>query len=499
MSFISQVKGFQKNFWIVNVMEMLERLAFFSVRAVLPLWMVATADQHGLGLTFTEKGLVFSVWAACQSLIPMFSGSFTDNFGYKRSLYIAFSLNIFGYILMANATGFWTMMIAGITVGTGTAIFKPPVQGTVASSVNEENSSLGFGLFYWVVNIGGFIAPIMGSALRGNNVDGYTWHFVFYAAAIVTAINFIPTIFFYTEPAKTKATKSAKKALDDTITALKDKDFMMFLLIFSGFWLMFMQLWDLLPNFIDQWVDSRDLAKMLPAFLTDHGNVKAEQIININALSIILFMIPWSIVTGKFSRLFAITAGILVTTFAFLGAGLFMAGTVTAICIVFFSFGEMTCSPKFSEYIGVNAPADKKALYMGLSNIPFAFGWIVGNMVSGPLYDAFANKILITKQYLLDIKKVPLETLKEIVEKYKISNPDNLLPETIEKMNIDTFNFFPYFQNVMGIDHYEANRVLWEAYHPWKIWVILSAFGFMTIVAMLTYSFHKRKKERVTP
>lgn len=492
MSFFSQVKGFQKNYWIVNVMEVFERLAFFSVRAVLPLWMVATADQHGLGLTFTEKGLIFSVWAACQSLIPMFSGSFTDNFGYKRSLYTAFSLNIFGYILMANATGFWTMMIAGITVGTGTAIFKPPVQGTIASSVNEENSSLGFGIFYWIVNIGGFIAPLMASALRGNNTDGYTWHFVFYAAAVATAVNFIPTIFFYKEPAA-KTGRSAKQALQNTLTALKDKDFMIFLMIFSGFWLMFMQLWDLLPNFIDQWIDSRDLAKLLPAFLTDHGSVKAEQIININALCIILFMVPWSIITGKFPRLVAITAGIFVTTFAFLTAGLFMAGTITAICIVFFSFGEMTCSPKFSEYIGVNAPADKKALYMGLANIPFALGWIVGNMVSGPLYDAFANKLIITRQYLLEVKRVPLDTLKDIVEKYKGSNPDKLLPETIEKMNIETFNFFPYFQQVMGVDQYEANRILWEAYHPWKIWVILSTFGFITIISMLAYSFNKKK------
>ncbi|HNW15931.1 MAG TPA: MFS transporter [bacterium] len=492
MSFFSQVKGFQKNYWIVNVMEVFERLAFFSVRAVLPLWMVATADQHGLGLTFTEKGLIFSVWAACQSLIPMFSGSFTDNFGYKRSLYTAFSLNIFGYILMANATGFWTMMIAGITVGTGTAIFKPPVQGTIASSVNEENSSLGFGIFYWIVNIGGFIAPLMASALRGNNTDGYTWHFVFYAAAVATAVNFIPTIFFYKEPAA-KTGRSAKQALQNTLTALKDKDFMIFLMIFSGFWLMFMQLWDLLPNFIDQWIDSRDLAKLLPAFLTDHGSVKAEQIININALCIILFMVPWSIITGKFPRLVAITAGIFVTTFAFLTAGLFMAGTITAICIVFFSFGEMTCSPKFSEYIGVNAPADKKALYMGLANIPFALGWIVGNMVSGPLYDAFANKLIITRQYLLEVKRVPLDTLKDIVEKYKGSNPDKLLPETIEKMNIETFNFFPYFQQIMGVDQYEANRILWEAYHPWRIWVILSTFGFITIISMLAYSFNKRK------
>ncbi|HDT12013.1 MAG TPA: MFS transporter [bacterium] len=498
MSVASQIRGFKKNFWIVNVMEMFERLAFFSVRAILPLWMVATADKHGLGLTFTEKGLIFMIWAACQSLIPMFSGSFTDNFGYKKSLYTAFSLNILGYVLMANATGFWTMMIAGIFVGTGTAIFKPPVQGTIASSVTDENSSLGFGLFYWIVNIGGFIAPLMASYLRGNESSGYTWSFVFYGAAVVTALNFIPTIFFYTEPENKNTVKSTKKALSDTITALKDKDFMLFLLIFSGFWLMFMQLWDLLPNFIDQWIDSRELASILPLFLTDQGNVKAEQIININAMCIIIFMVPWSIVTGKFPRLVAITAGILLTTVAFLGAGMFMAGTVTAICIVLFSFGEMTCSPKFSEYIGVNAPPDKKALYMGLSNIPFAFGWIIGNGISGPLYDAFANKLIITRNYLLEVKKIPVETLKKVVSDYRSTNPDNLLPETMEKMSFENFDFFPYLQQTLGVDQYEANRILWKAYNPWIVWVILSTFGLVTIISMLIFSLNKKRKSAET-
>lgn len=479
-------------------MEMFERLAFFSVRAVLPLWMVATADEHGLALTFTEKGLIFSVWAACQSLIPMISGSFADNFGYRKSLYIAFTTNVFGYILMANATGFWSMMVAGIAVGTGTAIFKPPIQGTVASSVNQENSSVGYGIFYWVVNIGGLIAPFMASFLRGDKTSGYTWSYVFYAAAIVTALNYLPATFFFKEPEKTRTSKSAKKALSDTATALKDKDFMVFLLIFSGFWLMFMQLWDLFPNFIDQWTDSRELANILPSFMVDNGSVKAEQFININSICIVLFVVPWSVVTGKFPRLVAITAGIFLTTIAFFCAGITMAGIVTAICIAFFSLGEMTCSPKFSEYIGVNAPADKKALYMGLSNIPFALGWIVGNIVSGPLYDAFANKKMIAKQYLTDVLHIPADQLAAIVENYKTTNPDNLLPETISKLNVNTFDFFPHLQEVTGLDKYAVNQLLWDTYHPWHIWIVLSAFGVISIAAMFAYNHHKSRLNRQT-
>ena len=47
-------------------------------------------------------------------------------------------------------------------------------------------------------------------------------------------------------------------------TVVKDARLMVFLAIFSCFWLMFMQLWDLLPNFIEQWVDTSDVA---PVFI----------------------------------------------------------------------------------------------------------------------------------------------------------------------------------------------------------------------------------------
>ncbi|MCK5809049.1 MFS transporter [bacterium] len=358
------------------------------------------------------------------------------------------------------------------------------------------NSSLGFGLFYWIVNIGGFFAPLMASALRGNAHDGYTWSFVFYGAAIVTAINFIPALFVYQEPEKSGEKPSVQTVWKNITTALSDFDFMMFLLIFSGFWLMFMQLWDLLPNFINQWIDSRHLASILPAALTDNGNVKAEQIININAFSIIAFMVPWSIVTGKFNRLTAITAGVLLTTVAFLGSGLFMSGTVVALMIVLFSFGEMTCSPKFSEYIGVNAPPDKKALYMGLSNIPFAFGWIIGNVMSGPLYDAFGNKLMLARRFLTTEKGYTVAKMQGIVDTYTKANPDKLSIDTLNGITIESFNFMPHIEKLLGLDTYAVNKILWNLYDPWIIWVILSGFGLLTIVSMGFFAIYKKRKTK---
>ena len=172
---IAQVRQMGSMFWIANGSEALERLAFFGVRAVLPLYMFGSDSV--LHLSMTEKGIIFGVWALIQCLLPMVSGGYTEAYGYRKSLVIAFGLNTLGYILMANIVtlagdSHWgclsLMMASACMVGTGTAIFKPPVQGMVAKTLNEGNSSLGFGIFYWIVNVGGALAPTIAAAIRGT-------------------------------------------------------------------------------------------------------------------------------------------------------------------------------------------------------------------------------------------------------------------------------------------------------------------------------------------
>lgn len=470
------LKTFPSPFWIANSMELMERMAFFGVRAVLPLYMIASVDQHGLGITYAEKGIIYGIWAAFQCLLPIVSGGFTDNFGYKKSLYTAFTLNTAGYITMAFACGFWSMLASAIMVGTGTAIFKPPVQGTVAKTVTAENSSIGFGMFYWIVNIGGVIGPICAAYLRGNEANP-TWKFVFFGAAIVTAFNFLPSIFFFKEPELTGKGKTAKGVLKETALNLwHDKNLLLFLLITSGFWLMFMQLWDLLPNFIEEWVDSGDIAPIFTSIygtdaLTALGNVKPELIINIDYVSVVVFVVLVSKITGRFKMMFSLLLGMAVSTLSFFGSGFFQSGAMVAFMIFLFSIGEIICSPKFNEYVGMSAPADKKALYMGYSNMPFAFGWMTGNFISGPLYSIFSSKANLSRDYLITALKMPAE------EAAKIKDGDvfNVLVATIHSTP------------------QAATKMLWDTYNPWIIWLFLSLIGVASIIGLILLDMRIRK------
>lgn len=479
-SAIAQVRSMTANFWVANIIEAGERLAFFGVRAVLPLYMVGTGGAE-LGLNYTQKGIIYMVWALLQTLIPMVSGGYTDAYGYRKSMFLAFAINIAGYITMANASGFWTMMLAGVMVGTGTAIFKPPVQGAVAKSLNKENSGLGFGIFYWIVNIGGFAAPMAAAALRGD-VSHPTWNHLFYGAAVVTAFNYLPAIFLFKEPEISAEAKAVKplQIFRETLGVLwRDQSMLRFLLIISGFWFMFMQLWDLLPNFIDEWVDTRDVGAVLVSVFGDLANsfivsegvakgaAKPEILINIDSFAIILLVLPISWFFGKFKMMYALVLGMAIGLLGFVGAGVSMVGGVVAVLIFVFAIGEMICSPKFSEFIGMTAPPDKKALYMGYSNIPFAIGWAGGNGISGPLYDAFASKDILGRRYLVDqlgLSQSSVDALK----------PDQVIPTLIEKLG-------------PGADAYSATATLWQHYNPWIIWVMLGAVGLASLIGMLWF------------
>jgi dipeptide/tripeptide permease len=492
-SFWRQIRAFPANFWFANFMEIFERLAFFGVRAIAPLYLVASAERNGLGLSFQEKGDIYMWWALLQCLIPMVSGGYTERYGYRKSLVVAFILNILGYIGMAQSkaladafsargwegANYGVFLIAACFVATGTAIFKPAVHGTIAKTTTKETSSMGWGMFYWVVNIGGALAPMCAAPLRGE----INWHVVFYAAAAVTAFNFLPAFLLYREPEKVPSKEGEKGPLgvfsSSIGTVFKDLRLVAFLLIFSCFWLMFMQLWDLLPNFVEEWVDTSDVARVFGAvsgsWLLSTGQVKPEMIININPWSIILLVIPLSWLIGRINKVVAMVIGMIISLVGFVACGSTMIGSLVCLMLLVFSIGEMLCSPTFSAYVGLIAPPDKKALYMGYSNIPFAIGWAAGNGIGGRMYEAMSSKFDLARRLLVDRFGIAREAAEGLEN-------SEVLGALAAKMN-----------GGAGATIDEATRLLWSTYQPWKVWYYLGAFGLAGTIGMLVFYFATRR------
>ena len=71
---------------MLNSIEMFERLAYFGIRAVVPIYIMQATEPGGLHLTALHKGWIYAWWAVFQSFLPMVTGGYADRFAISACL-----------------------------------------------------------------------------------------------------------------------------------------------------------------------------------------------------------------------------------------------------------------------------------------------------------------------------------------------------------------------------------------------------------------------------
>jgi POT family proton-dependent oligopeptide transporter len=469
VSLYEEFSRLPRAYWMVNVMEMLERLAYYGVRVVIPIYIAQADEIGGLHFSQSDKGLIFMMWALVQTGVPVFSGGFADRYGYKRTIAVSIALKVAGYLIMATQREFWPFTLGCLVLALGTAIFKPGLQGTMVRTLTKENSSVGWGMFYMVVNIGGFLGPPLAHFLYG-----WSWPAVFYGCAAIVSLNFLMLATYPEVQAGGDQSGSPWKVARTTFRNLAQPRLATFILVMSGFWLMFMQLFDMLPNFIVDWVDSSDIVQRLhlPAFFTNETTrgtmVAQEWMINANSGLIILGVVLVSHLVARMRRVHSIFIGTVVASLGLVAAGFTMSGYLCILGILMFSVGEMLASPKMSDYLGVIAPEGQKALYMGYANMPTAIGWAIGSILAGHIYENQGDKANLALRYLAE-QGLPADV------------PRNQAMEAL--------------QQALQLDARQATELLWHTYHPYELWYPFAAIGIASAVGMWFYARWARRYE----
>ncbi len=462
--------AFGRAYWMCNSIEMFERLAYFGIRSVVPIYIMQATEPGGLHLTALHKGWIYAWWAIFQSWLPMFTGGIADRYGYKRVLVCAITTNAIGYVMMAFFQSYYGFFASILVLATGTAFFKPALQGTIAQNLTKATSSMGWGIFYWVVNVGAVCAPILANLILGRPHSADGWRNLFLASAGYTLINLLLLVTFKDVPSGADKSLGLIKVFGRTIENiwpywfrggvfdlrrgvpglivlaaglgllifnpshsasvrwgaggpltlvglwfalwLRGGQFVWqlrlpaFLAIMSCFWMMMYQLWDLHPNFIEDWIDSSAIAAMVPfeswREYGDRGLIRVPQqiLLNLNAALIVLLVVPISWLVRKMRTLSAMLIGMSVATTGVLVAGLTGNGWVLLLGILFFSLGEMLTGPKKNEYLGLIAPPGKKGLYLGYVNIPIGVGVGIGSIIAGVVYDSYGEKASLAIKHL---------------------------------------------------------------------------------------------------
>ncbi len=488
--FLEQLKSFGFIYWLANWMELVERYAYYGVRVVLPVFMVAAFEEGGPEFDHVQKGTIYAVWAIVQSFVPILSGGFADRYGYKLNIAVSTVLKMIGYLLMGYCI-YLAESLAGMSLkearplgvdktyeiffagamflALGTAIFKPGVQGLIANQMPKDSASLGWGLFYQMVNIGGFTGPMVAGYLRV-----LSWDYVFLICAVAIALNFIP-LFFFKEPAREGglSQEAPGMLLYKAIQGLLEPRLFFFTVSFAGFWLMFYQLFDILPNFIDDWVDSRALAAGLAGIFGEGavptingGNLTQEWMINANAFLISLTAFAMGYITGKIKSLHAIIVGIVISAVGIYALGMSMDGWWCLGAILCFSVGEMWASPTKMRYLASIAPPGKEGLYMGYVNFTVGIGWSIGSIVAGTLYQEGGDKVVLARRYMV-------EKLNMAADQVAAISKNDLLPA---------------FEKAAGVDAWETRQLLWDTYAPYEMWKLFTIIGLGSMVLIALYN-----------
>lgn len=526
-SFFQTIQSFNKTFWLASFMELMERWAWYGIYTLVGLYLVGSTDTGGLGFDHVQKGNIMGNIVGILYFLPLFFGVIADRIGYKLSLTIAYIIMIVGYYLMGEVQSYWSVYMVFLLVAVGAAFFKPVASALVARNTDETTGTLGFGIFYMMVNIGGFIGPAMSSGLRTT----YGWKIIFIQAAVVIAINLVVLLIFYKEPKIEKPKDSIGKAIKDSIMgifeALKDVRLGILLLLMIGFWTMFNQLFNTLPNFIEDWVNSSAISDwlnqnipVLGSLMTQDGLVKPEWFTNIDSFMIICCQVTISFFVTKMRHINAVIRGAIIAT---IGVGLtFYTNNpiFTILGTMIFAMGEMMSSPTVSSFIALITPKGKEGLYQGTYFLPVAASYFVTSYISGSLYQSWSDKLSLLQKEMTtrNIEMPQVVTNEQFIEQgskalnMSISSFEkqfNLKAESVDwtvvgqsfkdyatnkaidvsqiHLPFSKNEYFALAEQKLGMGHWEMVDMLWNTYNPNKIWFVIVGIGLFSIVSLLIY------------
>lgn len=390
----STIGSFSKNFWVVIIMEFFERGSYYGVMSVLSVYLVLDVTKGGLGFSKESVGVIKSVITPLLYLLPIISGAIGDRFGYKKILMFAFFTMSLGYLLTGLVESYFLVFGSLIIMVLGAGFFKPLISGTIARTTDESNSTLAFGIYYWTINLGAFIFPL----ILVPFLKSISWTYIFFMAAIGTGWLLFLNIFMYKEPEKPKSTKSLLIVFKEMVLVLTDFKFVFMIVIYSGFWILYFQMFDTVLWYLTEYMDMTPVDNFINSIiglLYANANWKfdAEHVTVINAGTIILLQIFVSNIVKKTKALPTIIVGIGLGTLGMAMLAISNSAWVFIAGMIVFSLGEMTAHPKFISYIGLIAPEDKKALYLGYSFLYGVIGSGIGGILGANAYVYFVNKL----------------------------------------------------------------------------------------------------------
>jgi dipeptide/tripeptide permease len=375
--------GFEPAFWVANVSEIFERLSYYGAFSSLANYL-----HESLNIPVTQTGSLAGLFGGMVWFLAILGGAVADRLGFRRALSLAYLILACAYFLLGSLGATWMApvrnavpllgLVAFVLVlpALGISMVKPSVVGTTARASNENVRSIGYSIYYTLVNIGGAAGPYVASwAHRRLGVEN-----VFRVSALSVLLMFFAVLLFFKEPRRSGEVQAASlgETARNLFTVLTNPRFMLFLLIFSGYWIVFWQQYIVMPIYIHGYIDP-------------HADV--ELILITDAATVICLQFLATYLTRKIPAFQAITIGTLVTALGWLIVASRPAVWAVVLSIFVVALGEIILSPRYYEYVSRLAPPGQQGTYMGFAFVPIGIGSLVGGWLGGRLMHHYGEVV----------------------------------------------------------------------------------------------------------
>ena len=373
--------GFERPFWVANISELFERLAYYAAFASLPRYL-----HESLSFGVERASSLAGLFGGLVWFLAAFGGAIADRMGFRRALSLAYLTLTVSYFLLGSIGSPWLApvrnampLVVLVTVilmlpALGIALVKPCVVGTTARASKENVRSIGYSIYYTLVNIGGAAGPLLAGWVHQHlSVEK-----VFDMAALAVFAMFIGVLLFFKEPRRSGEvkTESLGQVGKNFLTVILNWRFMLFLIIFSGYYIAFWQEFIILPLYIHGYVSA---------------SANTEALLSWDALTVIALQMVVSILTQKMPAFRGITLGTLISGMAWILLIIHPSVAMAVATLIVVAIGEITQQPRYYEYISRLAPSGQQGTYMGFAFLPIGIGSIVGGWFGGFLIHHFGE------------------------------------------------------------------------------------------------------------
>jgi POT family proton-dependent oligopeptide transporter len=373
--------GFERPFWVANISELFERLSYYAAFASLPRYL-----HESLNFSVERASSLAGLFGGLVWFLAAFGGALADRMGFRRALSLAYLILATSYFLLGSIGSPWlapvrnamplVMLVTFILMlpALGIALVKPCVVGTTARASKENVRSIGYSIYYTVVNIGGATGPFLAGWVHQHlSVEK-----VFDMAALSVFIMFFAVLLLFKEPRRSDEvqTESLGQVARNFLVVTSNWRFMLFLIIFSGYYVAFWQQFIILPLYIHEYVNL---------------NSNTEMLLMCDSLTVIALQMAVSIFTQKLPSFRGITLGTLISGLAWILLILHPSVPMAVATLIVVAIGEITQQPRYYEYISRLAPSGQQGTYMGFAFLPIGIGSLVGGGLGGFLIHHFGE------------------------------------------------------------------------------------------------------------